>query len=76
MGNLQQEARIALSLFTLDGRRVGRMEQAGRARPYLFIWGGRDQDERIVEPGLYLYEVRVETGDEAASRRGLFAVAY
>jgi hypothetical protein len=76
VGNLQQEARIALSLFTLDGRRVGRMEQAGRARPYLFIWGGRDQDERIVEPGLYLYEVRVETGDEAARRRGLFAVAY
>jgi len=76
VGNLQQETRIVLEVFTLAGERVRRLSQTGGARAYRLSWDGRDQDGRIAAPGLYLYEVRVETGDDAVSRAGTLVVAY
>ena len=67
---------MAVEIYRLDGRRVRRLVQEGRARAYHFEWDGRDRDGRIVHPGLYLYEIRVDAGDEGARKRGAIAVAY
>ena len=74
VGNIEEGKEIVLEIFRLDGRRVCRLAQTGRARAYRFAWDGRDREGRIAAPGLYLYEARVE--DSGASRRGTFVVAY
>ena len=74
VGNIEEGKEIVLEIFALDGRRVRRLAQTGRARTYQFEWDGRDRDKRVVAPGLYLYEVGVE--DSGKARRGTFVVAY
>ncbi|MEW6754298.1 MAG: FlgD immunoglobulin-like domain containing protein [Candidatus Latescibacterota bacterium] len=76
VGNVQEESQVVVDLYTLAGDRVRRLEQSGRARAYLFAWDGRDEDGRTVDPGLYLYEVRVKAGDSAGGRHGALVVAY
>lgn len=74
VSNIEQGRDVTLRIFTLDGKRVRRLQQTGRARAYQFSWDGRDGDGQIVMPGLYLYEVGVSRS--GATRRGTFAVAY
>jgi hypothetical protein len=76
VANIRQDSRMAVVIYRLDGRRVRRLVQEGQARAYHFEWDGRDGDGQIVHPGLYLYEIRVDAGDEGARKRGAFAVAY
>jgi flagellar hook capping protein FlgD len=76
VGNLQGAAEITVELHTLLGQRVRRLVQSGDARPYSFAWDGRNDAGDVVDPGLYLFEVRVEAGNHSASRRGALAVAY
>ena len=74
VGNIEAGREVVLDIFGIDGRRVDGLQQTGRARAYRFEWDGRDHDGRVVAPGLYLYEVRVEGSGKA--RRGTFVVAY
>ena len=62
VGNIQEVTGVVLRLFTIDGEPVRRLDQEGRARAYHFEWDGRDRDGRMVNPGLYLYEIRVGAG--------------
>jgi hypothetical protein len=76
VANIRDESRMAVEICRLDGHRVKRLVQEGRARAYHFEWDGRDGNGQIVHPGLYLYEIRVQAGNEGARKRGAFAVAY
>lgn len=76
VGNLQQATEISVEIFSLKGTLVRRLSQVGGARAYHLDWDGRDQDGGMVAPGLYLYEVRVDAEDNAASRTGTLVVAY
>jgi hypothetical protein len=76
VGNLQQPTEITLEIFSLAGTKVRRLSQVGGARAYHLEWDGRDQDGRISAPGLYLYEIRIDAEDNAASRTGTLVVAY
>lgn len=76
VGNIREVTGVVLRLFTLDGERVRHLGQEGSARAYHFEWDGRDRDGRIVNPGLYLYEIRVGAGADATSRTGTLVVAY
>ena len=73
VSNISEDKEISLEIFSLDGRRVRRLEQKGQARAYHFEWNGRDRERRIAAPGLYLYEIRVEDG---SAHTGTFVVAY
>ena len=75
VSNIQEDTEIVLDIFTLDGQQVRQLVQTGRARVFRFAWDGRDQDNRIATPGLYLYQVQVK-GSSGASGRGTFVVAY
>lgn len=76
VGNLQQPTEVSLEIFSLTGAKVKRLSQVGGARAYHLEWDGRDRDGRIAAPGLYLYEIRVDAEDNAASRTGTLVVAY
>ena len=74
VGNIEVGKQVIVEIFSLDGRRLRRLQQMGQVRRYGFDWDGRDEGGRTASPGLYLYEVRVEDSD--AGRRGTFVVAY
>lgn len=76
VGNVRTSAQMSVEIYSLDGRRLRRLEEQGRARAYHFAWDGRDEDGRIVNPGLYIYEIRVAAGDGGTRQRGAVAVAY
>ena len=75
IGNIRESADVVVELFTLDGRQVKRLVEHGRSREYEIEWDGRDSDGRILQPGLYLYQVRV-AGVAGGARRGTIALAY
>ncbi len=74
VGNIEEGREVVLKIYDLTGRSIRQLAQTGSARTYQFEWDGRDGSDRVVEPGLYLYEVRIEGSDKA--RRGTFVVAY
>jgi len=71
VGNLRDTGEVTLRVYTLTGRPVAELAQTGEARAYRFDWNGR-----VVEPGLYLYEIGVQASDYGASRSGTVVVAY
>ena len=74
VGNIEAGREVVLKIYNLTGRPIRQLAQTGSARTYQFEWDGRDGSSRVVEPGLYLYEVGIEGSDKA--RRGTFVVAY
>ena len=74
VGNIEAGREVVLKIYNLTGRPVRQLAQTGSARTYQFEWDGRDGSGRVVEPGLYLYEVGIEGSDKV--RRGTFVVAY
>ena len=74
VGNIEEGREVVLKIYNLTGRPMRQLAQTGSARTYQFEWDGRDGSGRIVEPGLYLYEIRIAGSDKA--RRGTFVVAY
>ena len=74
VGNIEEGREVVLKIYNLTGRSIRQLAQTGSARTYQFEWDGRDESGRVVEPGLYLYEVGIEGSGKA--RRGTFVVAY
>ena len=74
VGNIEAGRDVALKIYNLTGRPMRQLAQTGSARTYQFEWDGRDGRGRVVEPGLYLYEVGIAGSDTV--RRGTFVVAY
>ena len=74
VGNIEVGREVVLKIYDLTGRPIRQLAQTGSARTYQFAWDGRDHSGRVVEPGLYLYEVGIEESGKA--RRGTFVVAY
>ena len=76
VGQVLEESDFRLRIFNLTGREVRTLRQSGAAGEYRMGWDGRDGDGSLVDPGLYLYEITVESRGSAGSRRGTLAVAY
>ena len=74
VGNIEEGREVALKIYNLTGRSIRQLAQTGSARTYQFEWDGRDESGRVVEPGLYLYEIGIEGSGKA--QRGTFVVAY
>jgi hypothetical protein len=76
VSRLSNATDVSLSIYNLSGNRVRRYVQLGAARAYRMAWDGRDEDARVVDPGLYLYEVAVRGGGAEGKRQGTCVVAY
>ena len=74
------EARpTAIRMYTLSGHPVRTLERPASGGRQTFRWNGRDDDDRLVPPGLYLCQIEVDTDSEAlegTTRTHVIAVAY
>lgn len=68
---------IALEIYALSGQRVRRiMPSVQRAGPVRIRWDGRDGLGRLAPPGLYVYQLRIDSDTSAQARAGILGVAY
>ena len=76
---VQAERSLVVRVYTLAGRRVRELEALATGGRQQFVWDGRDEDGRVVAPGLYLCKIEVDADATAfggQSRVHLIAVAY
>ena len=68
---------LATEIYTLAGNRVRTLggEEGGSAL-YQATWDGRDDQGKLVAPGLYIYRVVVEAGSGREERLGPIALVY
>ncbi len=67
---------IQVRIYDLAGRLVAHLP-VFNARSGVFIqeWDGRDEQDALVQPGTYIYELALDS-EEQHTQRGVFAVAY
>ena len=74
---LTEATPVDLVIYDLSGRRISvaaaREIESGR---YAVPWNGTDEDDRVVPPGLYLFEIRVEADTNPEEALGTIAVVY
>jgi len=66
---------VVLHLFNLTGRPVRRIELQQKSGTYVVEWDGRDDDDELVPPGLYLFQFDVDSG-ERVEFNGAIGVSY
>ena len=76
VGQILEESELTVRIFKLTGELVRKLQRLGDAGQYQMNWNGRDRNNQVVEPGLYLYEISVDARGLTSNRRGAFAVAY
>ena len=67
---------VQVRIYDLAGRLVAHLP-VFKARSGAFIqeWDGRDEQDALVQPGTYVYELTLDS-EEQHTQRGVFAVAY
>ena len=61
MFRLPEQVPISLEIFSLDGRKVAKLDAGNqRSGTQIVRWDGRDQNGQLLPPGLYLLSVGVE----------------
>ena len=72
-----EQAEVEVEVFTLGGQQVRRLSSASQAAGrYQVRWKGRDADDRLVAPGIYLVRVGVATEIGLVERIHAVAVIY
>ena len=66
---------VAIRIFDLNGRPVRAMEMEQKSGTHAVEWDGVDDDGDLVPPGLYLFEISVDSGD-GIEFNGAIGVAY
>ena len=75
--NLSAEAPVNLRVFDLSGTRRAELPQAQlRSGPHEVSWDGRDENERLLAPGIYLLQLEVETDDDTFTASRAVSLAY
>ena len=67
---------VQVRIYDLAGRLVAHLPVL-KARSGAFIqqWNGYNEQDRLVQPGTYIYELTLDS-EEQYTQRGVFAVAY
>ena len=74
---LTSETDISVSIFTLAGEPVKKLELAGAAGEQQLMWDGRNESKERVPPGIYLYRLFVDSdSEETKEQTGTIAVTY
>ena len=75
VGKITTERQVTISIFTLSGKRVRVAKMMKGPGSYIWLWDGKDAEEELVLPGLYVYQV-VLGSDLRGIKSGLVGVAY
>ena len=74
---LLEPVRLRLEIFALDGHLVRRAVDAPHNSGNLTLsWDGLDDAGRVVPPGSYLYQIRLDADASKARHHGIVSVAY
>jgi hypothetical protein len=73
---LSREAPVYVEIFDLSGAAVRRGNTPSASGRVVRVWDGTDASGDRVEPGLYVYRVRVDADAGEVERLGMVAVAY
>ena len=73
---LTQPAPVSFQIFDLSGRLVVQGTSEDRHGRFARIWRGSKGGEGLVDPGLYIYRIKVEANAGTVSRQGIVNVAY
>ena len=67
---------VQVRIYDLAGRLVAHLP-VSNARSGVFVqeWNGRDEQDALVQPGTYIYELTLDS-EEQYTQQGVFAVAY
>ena len=75
LGRISVLRPVAIRIFDLNGRPVRAMEMKQKSGTHTVEWDGVDDDGDLVPPGLYLFEISVDSGD-GIEFNGAIGVAY
>ena len=67
---------LRLEIFDLSGRLLRQQEGLHESGRFSFSWNGRDDQQELVAPGLYMYRIVVEAKNGDDQQTGTIAVAY
>ena len=71
------QAAVRIEISDLSGRRVRLLAATSLGiGAYEEFWDGRDDSDRVVPPGIYLYVVEIDSDREEIRKMGLLYVAY
>ena len=74
---LPQSVPVQLQIFSLDGRRVARVQRGQQGSgPQQLHWDGRDQRGATLAPGVYLLGIGIEAEDKNALQLRPINIAY
>ena len=75
--NLTELAQSSLTIYDLSGRQI-RQLQSGQllSGAYQWFWQGRDDDGRVMPPGHYIYNIKVETDGQNEEQSGVISLVY
>ena len=75
--NLTRKAAIAIAIHDLAGRRVRRVYEGDDGQGHhSHAWDGRDDDGRLVCPGVYVFRISMEADGGDDVHQGSVAVTY
>ena len=74
---LTEAGAVEVAILDLSGRRVRQVYQGrDRSGRHGRAWDGRGEDERVVAPGFYMYQVQLDADEGREERNGLISVVY
>ena len=76
---VQEERPLEVAFYDLGGRLVGQGQSSatgGKVGSQVFVWDGRDIGGKVVPPGIYLCQIKVEADDRDSELTRLVHVVY
>jgi hypothetical protein len=75
--NVAGSAEVAVVLYDLRGRRIGEVFRGpARSGQFHTAWDGRDQAGVLLDPGIYILRLEVETDRGIKARERIVSLAY
>jgi hypothetical protein len=73
---LTRPSPVFFQIFDLSGSLIAQGRSAELNGRFVRLWRGLDASGNRVEPGLYLYQIKVEADAKTVSRQGIVNVVY
>ncbi len=74
---LLEQVEVQLDIYDLSGRRITQLQKGGSTAGTLEVqWDGRDAGGQMVPPGLYIYQLVVNSDETSSEQSGTLSLVY